>query len=564
MRVDPVREIVLPRLNRVRKSGAGFMACCPAHEDSTASLSIAAGKDQPIVFHCHAGCRPDDIIAALSLTWEDLSKPREASHDDDDWTPAGPAVAKYDYVDEEGRLLFQVLRTAAKEFPQRAVDHSTKSGWRWKLGETRRVLYRLPNVTRAVREGRFVHVCEGEKDVHTVEALGLVATCNPGGAGPRKWREEYSETLRGAAVIVFRDRDDAGRDHADRVRDALLAVDCDVTVMEAAAGKDITDHVAAGLTLADLVAVWPPVAAPMRLPVETDVLLAEPEPEYDWLVPELLERGDRLIVTGPEGGGKSTLLRQIAIQLAAGLHPFNADRVPPMKVLFVDLENSRRQIKRKLRPLRLAAASYEPVPGLYWEIRPEGLDLLGGDDGQWLLQILLAIKPDLLITGPIYKLANGDPTEERTAKTVTTWLDRIRKEAGCAIILEAHSPHAVNGHKQPERPYGASLWKRWPEFGLYLSPEGHLRHWRGPRDERAWPAALHRGGEWPWTPVTSDRDLHWLRIVDLCTEAGDQLSTRDLAKLLGVSQSKISRLVADHRLEWESLAAQQDHQGSDL
>src|SRR6266498_3553221 len=122
MRVDPVREIVLPRLNRVRKSGAGFMACCPAHEDSTASLSIAAGKDQPIVFHCHAGCRPDDIIAALSLTWEDLSKPREASHDDDDWTPAGPAVAKYDYVDEEGRLLFQVLRTAAKEFPQRAEE----------------------------------------------------------------------------------------------------------------------------------------------------------------------------------------------------------------------------------------------------------------------------------------------------------------------------------------------------------------------------------------------------------------------------------------------------------
>lgn len=554
MKADPLRDIVLPLLEGIKKSGAGFMARCPAHEDSTASLSVSAGKEQPVVFKCHAGCHTDEVIARLGLTWEDLSKPRERG-DDTNWTPAGPAVATYDYVDEHGQLLFQVLRTAAKDFLQRVPVPSSngKPAWRWKLGDTRRVLYRLPKVIEAVRNGRFVHICEGEKDVHTIESLGLVATCNPGGAGSGKWRPEYSEALRGAVIIIMRDRDDAGREHADRVRDALLAADCDVQIMEAASGKDVTDHIAAGHTLADLINVWPAAPEPIHQPIETDALLGEPEPEYDWLVPNLLERGDRLILTGPEGGGKSTLLRQMAMQLAAGIHPFTEEKLDPIRVLVVDVENSRRQIKRKLRPLRLAAPDYKPIPGLLWEIRPEGLDLLGDHDGQWLLNLVTATKPDLLITGPIYKLASGDPTEERTAKAVTEWFDRIRSDVGCAIIFEAHSPHGVDGRKRPKRPYGASLWLRWPEFGIDLSAEGEIEHWRGPRDEREWPQALQRGGTWPWTSNVRPVDVLWSEIRRLCLEAGDELSQRDLAAITGKSQASVSRAINQHRNEWEDL-----------
>ncbi len=93
------------------------------------------------------------------------------------------------------------------------------------------------------------------------------------------------------------------------------------------------------------------------------------------------------------------------------------------------------------------------------------------------------------------------------------------------VMIEAHSPHASNGGKRPIRPYGASLWLRWPEFGIYLSPEGQLQHWRGQRDERDWPAALKRGGLLPWTVVTRERDLLWARIAQSCADAGDQLSS---------------------------------------
>lgn len=278
--------------------------------------------------------------------------------------------------------------------------------------------------------------------------------------------------------------------------------------------------------------------------------------DHDWRVTGLIERGDRTIVTGPEGGGKSTLLRQIGLQIAAGIHPFTGDDIEPQCVLIVDLENSTAQVRRELRPLRLAAGDrYHTKPGLHLRVRPDGIDLLSPDDGRWLLDLALAIRPDILITGPIYKLAHGDPTEERTARTVTAWLDRIRVEAETALIIEAHTPHGTNGGKRPIRPYGASLWLRWPEFGLYLSPEGHLQHWRGPRDQRDWPAALKRGGAWPWTQVTRPQDLLWAQIVDLC---GDRIpGERELAVLTGASKSSIHRAIETHRAEWDQLTSSQ-------
>ncbi len=97
----------------------------------------------------------------------------------------GRQVAWYDYLTAAGEVLFQVVRYEPKDFKQRRPDGS--GGWAWKMGNLQLVIYRLPEIIRAIRKGRTVYIAEGEKGVQAIESLGLDATCSPGGAG--KWRD---------------------------------------------------------------------------------------------------------------------------------------------------------------------------------------------------------------------------------------------------------------------------------------------------------------------------------------------------------------------------------------
>lgn len=538
--MDVLRELLLPKLEGVKKSGAGFMARCPAHPDGKASLSLSPGRDQPVVLQCMAGCASDDVLAKLGLTWAELSTPRERAGSDD-WTPAGPAVAVYDYRDENGELLFQVCRTANKDFRQRTPDQSAKSGWRWNLDGIRRVLYRLPKVLEAVRDGREVYVVEGEKDVHTLERFGLTATCNPGGAG--KWKAEhgYSESLRGAAAVtIVADRDDVGRAHARAVREALEPLVGAVYIAEAREGKDVTDHVNAGLALAELEITHDPTRerTPELAPDLWEFIRSEDDP-YDWLVPDVLERGDRLILTGFEGLGKTMLLRQVAVMVAAGLHPFDwnrHDECTPRRVLYIDCENSERQSRRKFRRLAEASVMYRsrvPEGGLRLIHKPEGVDLTKDEWAEWLRERVTAHRPDLLVVGPFYRLHEANMNEELPARRVAAVLDRVRVEARCALLTEAHAGHGDSkAGDRSTRPTGSSLLLRWPEFGLGLKPAAEtlldengravtvqLQPWRGGRDDRKWPGYLTRGGrnEWPWKPafgVATEAAPDWTRQED--------------------------------------------------
>lgn len=520
--MDILREIVLPKLDAVKKSGTGFMARCPAHEDRQASLSVAAGNTHPVVFHCQAGCSPEDVCHAIGLDWADLCKPREQQRDNGEWTPAGPAVAVYDYRDEQGELLFQVLRTASKDFRQRRPDPTAKSGWAWNLGETRRVLYKLPKILNAVEECRIIYIVEGEKDVHTLETHGHVATCNPGGAG--KWRPEYTEALRDAVVFIIADKDKPGQAHARAVRDALMPVAASVTIAEAKTGKDATDHFAAGHDIADLEITWDSAASTKAsLAVDLWEFLDASDAPHHWVIPGLLERGDRMILTGFEGLGKSQLIRQLIVCAGAGLHPFEpgkATHYDPAKVLIIDCENSEDQSRRKLRPIAYSSkAHHRPVvPGNVRLIhRPEGIDLTTEDDQAWLLERVTAHKCDLLAIGPFYRLHNANMNDEQVARRVVAVLDRARAVNNSALITEAHAGHGEAGKSRSVRPTGSSLLLRWPEFGYGLAPNatsepdeyGRSRQvdligWRGPRDDREWPQHLQYGdqpkGELPWKP----------------------------------------------------------------
>lgn len=220
----------LEHLEDVSKSGKGYVARCPAHDDQTASLGITEG-DAGILLNCYAGCATANVIAALGLDWSDIGKHGRKSY--------GEPEAIYEYTDEDGNLLFEAIRFPGKRFRQRHTDPETGEEV-WSLDGVRRVLYRLPEVIQGVQQGHVIVVCEGEKDVEALRAAGQVATCNPMGAG--KWRDEYTEALRGAHVVIVADRDEPGRNHANKVKDSLEGVAAEIHVVQAAKGKDAYDH----------------------------------------------------------------------------------------------------------------------------------------------------------------------------------------------------------------------------------------------------------------------------------------------------------------------------------
>jgi 5S rRNA maturation endonuclease (ribonuclease M5) len=267
-------------------------------------------------------------------------------------------TAEYPYHDENGALLFQVLRKPDKSFLQRRPDGA--NGWIWRLEDTRRVPYGLRKLIDA-DPAAPVFVCEGEKDVETAWSLGMVATCNPGGAG--KWsavQDTASTVLKGRDVVVIADADEPGRKHAKDVEASLRGHAKSVRIIEMPDGhKDLTDAVRAGVTLPQILArATGPVSnvAPSQPIVWADEL-AKPLPPVEWICKHLrIARGGRpSVIAGENGGFKSLLAMDLLVCGAADVPLF--DQWPlakGLRVLDLDYEQGRTLTARRYQ--RIARA----------------------------------------------------------------------------------------------------------------------------------------------------------------------------------------------------------------
>lgn len=232
--------------------------------------------------------------------------------------------------------------------------------------------------------------------------------------------------------------------------------------------------------------------------------------EYDWVVPGLLERRDRLVLTGGEGAGKSTFVRQLAILSAAGIHPTTFQRIAPVRVLVVDAENSEKQWRRAARGVVARAASWgvqDPAKVVNLVCAPR-LDLTRDAHLGQVHRLIDTHTPDVLFIGPLYRLTPRAITNDDDAAPLLAALDTLR-DRGLALVMEAHAGHALGaGGERDLRPRGSAALMGWPEFGMGIrahreDPEQtfNVVRWRGDRDERSWPHMMRRGGDWPWTPV---------------------------------------------------------------
>lgn len=231
-----------------RQSVSGYMCRCPAHDDDKASLAISDGGNGKPIFHCFAGCDFREIAAELRRRGIEHQAGNDNARDVPLKGRRHKLVATYPYHDADtGELLMEVLRYDDKQFHQRRPDCSGASQWIWGISDSCRTLYRAPEVKKHVGAIFFV---EGEKDVESLFARGLVATCMPGGANA-KWLPKYEAVLKGKDVVVLPDNDPPGEKYAEAVATALSGVASSVKVLRLPnlpAKGDVTDWFEAGGT----------------------------------------------------------------------------------------------------------------------------------------------------------------------------------------------------------------------------------------------------------------------------------------------------------------------------
>ena len=466
---------LLQKLPNATKTATGWQARCPAHEDTSPSLSIGEGREG-ILLHCFAGCTTEAVCAALGIEARELFFKSNGSQ------PARAVVATYDYTDESGKLLFQVLRFDPKDFRQRRPDMTSVDGWTWNTKGVQRVLFRLPEILGAVAEGRPVYLCEGEKDVLAMEAHGFTATCNPGGAG--KWQDAYSETLRDADVVIIADRDAPGRQHAQTVAGKVQGVAWSVRVLElqdldGKPVKDAADYFSAGGQAADLDAlaeaapVWTPapivdtavadVAKSLLPPIDNATALLD---DIGIILPPqiiegVLHQGLKAVLGSSSKARKTWILLDVAVSVATGT-PFWKWQTHKGKALYINFEIPRAFIRSRIKRLcehkGIANADLSNLD--IWTLRGHGTAL-------WRLlpELLARIKSGeylLIVIDPVYKALGGrDENSAGDIGELCNELERLAVATGSAVLYAAHfSKGNQSGKEAIDRIGGSGVFTR--------------------------------------------------------------------------------------------------------
>lgn len=199
-------------IRNVKSVGKGYTGLCPAHDDNRNSLSFQRKGIDGIEIFCHRGCDWRDVLRSVGM-WEET--PKNPNNQNNQPKKPRKIIAEYDFVDEEGELLYQEVKYDPKDFSQRRPDGE---GWVYSIKGVRRVPYNLPQLLQ--RPDETVYITEGPKDADRLMQGGLLASTNVSGAG--KWRKEYNRFFKNRNVVIVPDNDDKGREHANIVAKNLV------------------------------------------------------------------------------------------------------------------------------------------------------------------------------------------------------------------------------------------------------------------------------------------------------------------------------------------------------
>lgn len=461
MRTTDIQD-VLRRFDGVKRCSEGqYMARCPCHDDKKQSLSIGCGE-KGVVMKCHAGCNTEDIISRVGLKPHDLFyEPQEKKQEKK--REKKQVVATYNYPDG-----VQKLRYSDKSFLWRRPDG--KGGWIWNRNGVPHTLYIRGDLSGPV------FVAEGEKDVDNLHRLGLDAVSGADGAGPGKWKAEYTEQLKGLPVVIFQDNDKVGKAYAAETAAALHGVAESVRVLdlslvwpEIPEHGDASDMIAkfgdekASDMITDLMGrtpEWQPNADDPFLSCFRSLDEFE-EQEARWLVPDWIPEGQITLLAADGGIGKTTLWVNLIAAISSGkrsiLDPPGHSRAA-QSVAFLTTEDSvRKKLKRKLRE---AGANERNVISPDFMSDKDGV-LRGLKFGSTEMERFIRyFRPALCVFDPVQGFVPPDINmgSRNAMRDCMAPLVSLGEETGTTFLVVCHSNKRKGAYGRDRIADSADLW----------------------------------------------------------------------------------------------------------
>ena len=421
-----------------------------------------------------------------------------------------PQIVKtYDYLDEDGRLVFQVCRLEPKTFRQRRPDG--KGGWNWSVKDILQVPYRLPELLQDISRG-VVYIVEGEKDADNLRAAGIPATCNAMGAG--KWPDELCEFFRGADVCILPDNDEPGRKHVELVASKLTGVAKRIRVLNLPVKgekEDASDWLAVGGTALDLADLlnesatdWRPglIRAPSKFGGAFVHEIAGQKKTRDWLIKGAVLAKTFSLIIGAPGCGKSFLILDYALTAAlCAVRPemkpeWFGRKIKPCGVVYVSAEGQEDFVFRIQAWLEDNRVDANKLP---FYLIPTAVDLCTTTEGARSLAEEIKTKSQeaeaefgvpfsvVIIDTVSRALAGGDENSPAAMGAFVKNCGAIKDQCGIAVIGIHHTPMGSDRARGHSSLHGATD----AEIIVTKAEDGQPNRWKIGRSKCGPTGAYH-------------------------------------------------------------------------
>lgn len=277
-------ELILSRVSGAAQTGeSSHMAQCPAHDDSTASLSFRELPDRRVLIHCHAGCSTPEVMDGMGLTMAHLFPiglrpssaarvvPQTPTYRPLPWNAQGRLYAAHKALIDEPEIMRRLLneKGISAHVAELAglgwdaekrelliayllgdkVTPAALDEWKFKSdrdasGRPSKAMWRHPRPlfvayrVLAELEDETLLVAEGPLDALTACSKGYPAVAAPSASDWKRDAAEWIAELGYERHIVVGDCDPAGRKFADRASRDLAEHHLHVGVLDLDVSRD--------------------------------------------------------------------------------------------------------------------------------------------------------------------------------------------------------------------------------------------------------------------------------------------------------------------------------------